>query len=67
MEKGFCKTEETGDRHDFYDGVNGSMAAWIKKTGGKYNTAGDEAKMVQKIKRAYSDYIGELGRRKTNR
>ena len=53
MERGFCRTEETGDRHNFYDGVNGSIAAWIKKTGGKYNAAGDEAKMVQKVKRAY--------------
>ena len=66
MERNFCKMEETADKYIFMDGVTGKTAAFITKTGNKFSAAGEEAKMVQKIKRAYADYISELHHRKAS-
>jgi len=64
MERGFAKIEEKADRYIFIDNVTGQAVAWIKKTGSRFNCDAEEAKMVQKIKRACSDYICELHHRK---
>ena len=62
--KVYAVMKETKDRYVIIDKITSQTVAVFFKTGQRFNSTAEENKMMQKIRRAYSDYIRELYYRK---